>query len=38
MLYKSTDVKVGRSADVGNVMIKIEMIVNSDAEELDVVY
>jgi len=34
---KSTDVKVGKRADVGNVMIKIEMIVKSDAEELDVV-
>jgi len=30
-------VKVGRRADVGNVTINIEMIVKSDAEELDVV-
>jgi len=34
---KGTDVKVGRKAEVGNVTIKIEMIVKSDAEELDVV-
>jgi len=34
---KSTDVKVGRRADVGNVTIKIEMIVKSDAKEFDVV-
>jgi len=34
---KSTDVKVGRRADVGNVTIKIEMIVNGDAKEFDVV-
>jgi len=35
---KSTDVKVGkRRGDVGNVTIKIEMIVKSDAEKLDVV-
>jgi len=35
---KSMDVKVGRRADVGNVTIEIEMIVKSEAEELDVVY
>jgi len=34
---KSTDVKVGRRADVANVTIKIEMIVKSDAKEFDVV-
>jgi len=34
---KSTDVKVGRRADVGNVTIKIGMIVKSDAKEFDVV-
>jgi len=32
---KSTDVKVGRRADVGNVTIKIEMIVKSDTKEFD---
>jgi len=31
------NVKVGRRADVENVTFKIEMIVKSDAEELDVV-
>ena len=36
-MAKSTDMKIGRRADVGNVMIKIEMVVKSDAEELDVV-
>jgi len=34
---KSTDVKVERRADVGNVTIKIELIVKSDAKEFDVV-
>jgi hypothetical protein len=34
---KSTYVKVGRIADVGNVMIEIEMVVKCDAKELDVV-
>jgi len=34
---KSTDVKVGRRADVGSVTMKMELIVESDAEELDVV-
>jgi len=34
---KSTDVKVGKRADVGNVTIKIEMTVKSDAKEFDVV-
>jgi len=34
---KSMDVKVGRRADVGNVTIKIEMIVKSDTKEFDVV-
>jgi len=36
-LAKSTDVKVGRRADVGNATIKIEMIVKSDAQEFDLV-
>ena len=36
-MAKSTDMKIGRRADVGNVMIKIQMVVTSDAEELDVV-
>jgi len=36
-VVESTDVKVGR-ADVGNVAIKVEMIVKSDAEELDVLW
>jgi len=36
-VVKSTDVKVGRRAGVGNVTIKIEMIVKSDAKEFDVV-
>ena len=31
-MVKSTDVKIGRKADVGNVMIKTEMVVKSDAE------
>ena len=29
--------RMGRRADVGNVMIKIETVVKSDAEELDIV-
>ena len=29
-MAKSTDVKIGRRADVGNVIIKIEMDVKSD--------
>ena len=36
-MAKSTYMKIGRRADVGNVVIKIEMVVKSDAEELDVV-
>ena len=36
-MAKSTDVKLGRRADVRNVVIKIEMVVMSDAEELDMV-
>jgi hypothetical protein len=36
-IAKSTDMKIGRRAHVGNVVIKIEMVVKSDAEELDVV-
>ena len=36
-MAKSTDMKVGRRVDVGNIMIEIVMVVNSDAEELDVV-
>jgi len=34
---KSTDVKVRRRANVGNVTIKIEMIVKSEAKEFDLV-
>ena len=36
-MAKSTDMKVGRRADVGNMFIEIEMAVKSDAEELDLV-
>jgi len=34
---KSSAVKIGRKADVGNVTITIEMIIKSDAVELNVV-
>ena len=33
----STDVEIRRRADSGNVMIKIEMVVKSDAEKLDAI-
>ena len=34
---KSTDMKVGRKADVGNMFIEIEMAIKNDAKELDLV-
>jgi len=34
---KSTDMKVGRRADVGNMFVEIEMAVKSYAKELDLV-
>ena len=33
-MAKSTDMKTWRRADVGNVVIKIEMVVKSDNQEL----
>ena len=36
-MAKSADMKVGRKADVGNVLIEIEMSVKSDAEGFDMV-
>ena len=36
-MAKSTAMKVGRRADVGNMLIEIEMTVKRDAEELDLV-
>ena len=36
-MVKSTDIKVGCGADVGNMLIEIVMAVKSEADKLDMV-